>query len=245
MKNNKVLIGIFVFLVMFSSLTYFLNNNRKILMIESLIRNYLIEAYSILPKAFAKEETIQLDSYLNDSLKKENEELKRLLELNHTLSEFYYVNATVLYRNVNYWLDTITIDKGKEDGIKVNDSVVTKNGLIGKIITVNQNNSIVSLLTTTDSYYVSVSIKEYNGLVYEYSKEEKALKVKGIDKKGTIEIGDEVVTNGLGGLFPSGLYVGKVKKVENDTYDLSKIVYVDIEENFNAIDYVMVVGSKK
>lgn len=245
MKNNRVLIGIFVFLVLFSSLTYFLNDNRKVLKVESLLRNYLIEAYSILPKAFAKEENIKLDTYLNDSLKKENEELKELLELNHTLSTFYYVNATVLYRNVNYWLDTITIDKGEEDGVKVNDSVVTKNGLIGKVITVNQDNSIIRLLTTKDSYYVSVRVKEYNGLVYEYDQKEKALKVKGIDKKGKIEIGDEVVTNGLGGLFPSGLYVGKVKKVENDTYDLSKIVYVDIEENFNAIDYVMVVGSKK
>ncbi len=245
MKDNKVVMGIFAFLVVLSSLTYFLDTDRKILKVESYIRNYLIEAYSILPKAFAKEENIKLEEYLNKSLEKENQELKNLLELNHTLSEFESLNATILYRNVNYWLDTITIDKGEKDGVKVNDSVVTKDGLVGKVVTANKDNSIVSLLTTNDSYYVSVSINGYNGLLYEYDKKEQALKVKGIDKKGEINVGDDVVTNGLGGLFPSGLYIGKVKKIENDTYDLSKIVYVDIEQKFNDIRYVMVVGAKK
>lgn len=245
MKDNKIVFSVFAFLVVFSSLTYFLDENRKILKVESFIRNYIIEAYSILPKAFARCENIKLEQYLNKSLEKENQELKELLDLNRTLNEFDYVNATILYRNVNYWLDTITIDKGENDGVRVNDSVVTKNGLIGKIITVNKDNSIVSLLTTSDRYYVSVSINDYNGLLYEYDKKQKALKVKGIDKKGEINVGDEVITNGLGGLFPSGLYVGKVTKVENDTYDLSKIVYVDIEQNFNDIHYVMVVGAKK
>ncbi len=245
MKNNKIVIGLFAFLVVFSSLTYFLNVNRKVFKIESFIRNYLIEAYSFLPKVLAKEQHIKLEKYLNESLKKENQDLKELLELNRTLSEFQYVNATVLYRNVNYWLDTITIDKGSKDGIAINDSVVTKDGLIGKIVTVNDKNSIVSLLTTNDNYYVSVRVNDYNGLLYEYDKKENAIKVKGIDKKGKIEVGDEVVTNGLGGIFPSGLYIGKVKKIENDTYDLSKIVYVDTKQNFNNINYVMVVGAKK
>lgn len=245
MKDNKIVMGIFAFLVVLSSLTYFLNPNRKIIKFESWVRNYFIEAYSLLPKAFAKEENIKLEEYLNASLEEDNQELKELLELNRTLSDFEYVNATVLYRNVSYWLDTITIDKGEKDGVRVNDSVVTKNGLIGKVVTVNKDNSIVSLLTTDDSYYVSVSIDGYNGLLYAYDKKEQALKVKGIDKKGDIEEGDEVLTNGLGGLFPKGLYIGKVKKIENDTYDLSKVVYVDVDQNFNDIAYVMVVGVSK
>ena len=245
MKDNKIVMSIFAFLVVFSSLTYFLNPNRKIMKLESWIRNYAIEAYSLLPKVFAKEENIKLEEYLNSSLEEDNQQLKELLELNRTLSDFEYVNATVLYRNVSYWLDTITIDKGEQDGVRVNDSVVTKNGLIGKVVTVNKDNSVVSLLTTDDSYYVSVSVNGSNGLLYTYDKKEQALKVKGIDKKEEIKEGDAVLTNGLGGLFPKGLYIGKVKKIENDTYDLSKVVYVDVEQNFNDIAYVMVVGAHK
>lgn len=245
MKDNKIVMSIFAFLVVFSSLTYFLNPNRKIMKLESWVRNYAIEAYSLLPKVFAKEENIKLEEYLNSSLEEDNQQLKELLELNRTLSDFEYVNATVLYRNVSYWLDTITIDKGEQDGVGVNDSVVTKNGLIGKVVTVNKDNSVVSLLTTDDSYYVSVSVNGSNGLLYTYDKKEQALKVKGIDKKEEIKEGDAVLTNGLGGLFPKGLYIGKVKKIENDTYDLSKVVYVDVEQNFNDIAYVMVVGAHK
>lgn len=245
MKDNKIVMSIFAFLVVFSSLTYFLNPNRKIMKLESWVRNYAIEAYSLLPKVFAKEENIKLEEYLNSSLEEDNQQLKELLELNRTLSDFEYVNATVLYRNVSYWLDTITIDKGEQDGVGVNDGVVTKNGLIGKVVTVNKDNSVVSLLTTDDSYYVSVSVNGSNGLLYTYDKKEQALKVKGIDKKEEIKEGDAVLTNGLGGLFPKGLYIGKVKKIENDTYDLSKVVYVDVEQNFNDIAYVMVVGAHK
>lgn len=245
MKDNKIVMSIFAFLVVFSSLTYFLNPNRKIMKLESWVRNYAIEAYSLLPKVFAKEENIKLEEYLNSSLEEDNQQLKELLDLNRTLSDFEYVNATVLYRNVSYWLDTITIDKGEQDGVRVNDSVVTKNGLIGKVVTVNKDNSVVSLLTTDDSYYVSVSVNGSNGLLYTYDKKEQALKVKGIDKKEEIKEGDAVLTNGLGGLFPKGLYIGKVKKIENDTYDLSKVVYVDVEQNFNDIAYVMVVGARK
>ena len=69
--------------------------------------------------------------------------------------------------------------------------------------------------------------------------------VKGIDKNSEIKIDDIVVTNGLGGIFPSGIYVGKVKKIEKDNYDLSKIVYIDIKDNFKNINYVMVLGRNK
>ena len=245
MKDKKKIIVLFAYLTILFSLTYFLNDNRKVSFIESNIKNYLIDIYSIFPKVFAKSENINITKYLNDDLNKEINELKDLLELNHTLNEFNYVNATVISRNVDYWLDTITIDKGSKSGIKVNDSVVTKNGLIGKVITVNKDNSIVSLLTNRNNYYVSVSINDDNGLLSGYDEKKNLMLVKGIDKNSEIKIDDIVVTNGLGGIFPSGIYVGKVKKIEKDNYDLSKIVYIDIKDNFKNINYVMVLGRNK
>lgn len=244
-KKNKIMICLFAILIVFSSLSYFLKSNRKIFKIESIVRDYMIEVYSFLPKAFAKEKDTNLEEYLNKDLKKQNEQLKDLLSLNHTLNEFNYVNATVLYRNANYWLDSITIDKGSRDGIKENDSVITSKGLIGKIVTVNTDNSIISLLTTKDSYSVSVSINNTNGILYAYDNKKKLLKVKDINKKSNIDIGDSVTTNGLGGIFPSGLYIGKVVKVENDTYDLSKIAYVEQEKGIYDVSYVSVVGALK
>lgn len=51
-----------------------------------------------------------------EELEKENNELKKLLELKDTLSEYQKINATVVNRNVGYWYDTITIDKGEVFG---------------------------------------------------------------------------------------------------------------------------------
>ncbi len=244
-KSNLIVCFLFAVFIVLSTLTYFFNSDRKVLKVESFIRNYFIEAYSILPKAFAKEKNVNLKESLNQDLVKENEELKKLLELNHTLGEFSFVNATILSRNVNSWLDVVVIDKGGKDGIKVGDAVVTSRGLIGKVTTCNKDNSIVSLLTTRNSYYVSVSIGKNNGLSYEYDRKKQVLKVKGISKNAQIEKGEKVITNGLGGVFPSGIYVGKVEKIESDTYDLSKIVSVSLEDNFDTINYVVVIGKEK
>ena len=54
-----------------------------------------------------------------EELEKENDELKKILELKDTLSEYQKINATVVNRNVGYWYDTITIDKGESSGIVI------------------------------------------------------------------------------------------------------------------------------
>ena len=71
---------------------------------------------------------------VNASLENEITELKEALELKNTLTEYNTVTTTVLSRNKSYWLQNITIDKGKKDHLKEDMVVVTSDGLLGKII---------------------------------------------------------------------------------------------------------------
>ena len=93
-----------------------------------------------------------------EELQKEVTELKSTLELNSTLSEYSYVNATVVNRNVGYWYNTFVIDKGSKNGVKEGDAVITNKGLIGKIINVSNFSSTVKLLTS-DEINNKISIK--------------------------------------------------------------------------------------
>ena len=196
----------------------------------------------------------QTESYLiqknvNASLEKEIQELKETLDLNRTLTEYTSINATILSRNKNYWFNQIMIDKGSKDGIKKDMAVVTKNGLVGKISRVYRNSSEIKLITSDDvNYKVSVTIQTETGDSYAilngYDAKTECVKVTGVDKMSNVKAGDTIVTSGLGGMFPGGIFVGVVQDIKSDKYDLSKTLYIKTSQDFNNIHYVTVLGEK-
>lgn len=259
-ERKKKMIIIFtsiigIFLLLFASVSL----NRNYSFFETILKDVSIFFDKVIMYPFTalnKEKGEDLSkSYViqknvNKSLQKEIEELKDALKLNETLTEYDTVNTTVLSRNKSYWFNTITIDKGSSDGIKKDMAVVTKKGLVGKISKVSHNSSEVKLITSDDiNYKVSVGISVSSGDTYAilngYSKKEGLLSITGVDKNSDIKENDIVVTSGLGGKEPRGIYVGVVKKMTNDKYNLSKTIYVDPGQDFNNIHYLTVLKEKK
>jgi rod shape-determining protein MreC len=139
----------------------------------------------------------------------------------------------------------MTIDKGKDSGLKKNMAVITKDGLIGKISKVSKTSSEIKLITSDDvNYKVSVAINSNEtdnyAILNGYNKKTGLIKASGIDKTANINVGDTVLTSGLGGVFPKGIYIGTVEKIKSDKYDLSKTVYIKTAVDFNDIHYVTV-----
>ena len=128
--------------------------------------------------------------------------------------------------------------------------VVTKNGLVGKITKVSSNSSEVKLITSDDiNYKVAVSISTSSGdthaIMNGYDKKSGYLKVSGVDKTYNLAIDDVVVTSGLGGKEPRGIFVGVVKDIKNDKYNLSKTLYLETGQDFDSIHYLTVLKEKK
>lgn len=182
-------------------------------------------------------------------LQKEVAELKSTLDLNSTLSEYTYVNATVVNRNIGYWYNLLTIDKGSKNGIKLGDAVITNEGLIGKIINVSNFSSSVKLMTT-DEIQNKISIKIENndeylyGLLVGYDKSKNVYKIEGITDSDSVKEGNTVTTTGLTDYFPSGIPIGKVSKIVKDEYDLNSIVEVIPTVDFENISIVTVLNRK-
>lgn len=255
-KNKKMIIIISVIFVILLSLSLLIV--RKPSKIETLFKDALITCQKIVMYPFTalnkEKNNNQSESYLiqknvNASLEKEIQELKDQLELNRTLTEYTTVNATILSRNKSYWFNTITIDKGKKAGIEKNMPVITKHGLIGKISSVSNYSSEVKLITSDDiNFKVSIAIKtnEFDNyaILNGFDKKTNLIKATGIDKTTPIEKDNVVLTSGLGEMFPAGIYIGTVEKIENDKYDLSKTIYIKTYQNFNDIHYVTVLKVK-
>lgn len=198
-----------------------------------------------------KEKVEKTDLYYSqiEELQSEVTELKNVLKLNATLSEYTYVNATVVNRNMGYWYNNLTIDKGSKNGIKEGDAVITSNGLIGKIVNVSNFSSTVKLLTSDEiSNKISVKVKSNNknlyGLLVGYNRDSDIYELEGITDSKDIKEGDTVTTTGLTDYFPSGIIIGKVKKVVKDEYDLNSIVEVKPTVDFKNISIVTVLNRK-
>jgi len=213
---------------------------------ENKEKNDIYDKYKELKQKKDKIKSIEAE---NNNLKSEVKKLKNQLELNTILSDKVYKNATVINRNIDYWYDEVTIDKGKKNGIKKDMAVINNDGLVGKITTVSNYYSTVKLLANENmSDKISVKIKigdEYAyGLISKYNTKNNSYTVEGISENLKIPKGAEVVTTGMGDIFPSGLLVGYVKKVTTDNFDLSKVAVVESSVNFNDIDYVSILKRK-
>ncbi len=213
---------------------------------ESEDKNNVYEKYKELKEKEESYDSLQAE---NDNLKAEVEKLKKSLELNTILSDSIFTNATVVNRNIDYWYDEITIDKGSKSGITKGMAVVNNSGLLGQITSVSNYYSTVKLLANENmsdkiSVKISVGDQYVYGLISQYSSKNNIYTVEGISENIDIPKGAEVVTTGMGDTFPSGLLVGHVKRVTTDNFDLSKVAIVESSVDFDDIDYVSVLKRK-
>ncbi|MEB7656987.1 rod shape-determining protein MreC [Mammaliicoccus vitulinus] len=177
-------------------------------------------------------------------LEKENKALKKELDMKD-ISQFNPISATVIARSPDQWMNTIIIDKGKKSGMKENMAVLTSEGLVGRIKKANQFSSQVELISTsvkTSKLSVDIQQEEENifGMINRYDEDKDLLVISDIDNKYNIKKGSKVVTNGLGDQLPKGILVGKVEKVENDEYGLSKVAFIKTSTNIKDISHVFV-----
>lgn len=186
----------------------------------------------------------------NIELRRQLDTMKKELSIENTLSDYEYLNATVISRNVSHWYNIITIDKGTFNGVKTDMVVVNNNGLIGRVISTTTFTSDIRLLTTSDTNNkISVTISNgensVNGLIKDYNNNTGYLEVEGVSNTEKVSQGYYVYTSGLGGIFPSGILIGTVENITTDEYDLAKLIDVIPAADFDDINYVAILKRKE
>ncbi|WP_035053545.1 rod shape-determining protein MreC [Carnobacterium pleistocenium] len=180
-------------------------------------------------------------------LKQNNQKLKEQLNLSDTLSDYEAINGAVLSRNPDSWVDKIVVDKGSQNGIELDMSVMSGNGLIGRVVEVNPTSSKVQLITTLDqnNNRVAASVDTdggvIHGIVNGYDSETDRLVMKQITNEAELKEGDQVMTSGLGGISPSALLIGTIDEVKLDSFGLSQEAYIIPAADTNDIRYVTLI----
>ncbi|UCF61978.1 MAG: rod shape-determining protein MreC [Anaerolineaceae bacterium] len=170
----------------------------------------------------------------------EAEILAALLDYARARPESSYKAARVIGRDVSPFLRSLIIDVGSDDGISRGMPVVTRRGLVGRIIEVFPTVARVQLITDPEaSVNVQLQLSRADGVLAAQLNGE--LWVELIDQSATITQGELVITSGLGGKYPSEIPLGQVISIHRRDYELFQQAVIQSSVDFEDIDIVLVI----
>jgi rod shape-determining protein MreC len=154
------------------------------------------------------------------------------------------VAARVIARSPTVWYSTITIDKGSDQGVHVDQPVTSGSGLVGKVSDVAADAARVTLLTDhTSGVSAQVVPNGANGLVKATVGNPSDLILDFVEKGRPVAKGATVITSGwrssrLESLFPRGVPIGRVTRVDNDERELYQRVHLRPFADLRRLDIV-------
>lgn len=171
-------------------------------------------------------------------VKQENERLKKLLDFGKEIPR-KKVLAQIVGWDSSSSFKVLRINKGFNDGIRELSAVVTTSGLVGyvyktyfnysDVITIlDPNNRVDTIVTSTRSHGILEGRSDFQCTLKYVSRTEK------------IEVGDSVISAGMGNIYPKGLPVGKISKVDKESYGITQKIQVQPFVNFKKLEEVVV-----
>jgi rod shape-determining protein MreC len=174
---------------------------------------------------------------------RENHRLKKLLDLRAS-HEFPSIAAQVVGEDAVGWYRTLFINRGLEDGVRPDMPVTVAEGVVGRVVNSSSDISRIILLTDPNhSVDCRVARTRDRGVLSGLL--ERGCILRYISLKSDMKPGDEVVTSGLDGIFPRGLPIGKVEKVEKGTQGLFLEARIIPSVDFSEIEEVLVVLGRR
>jgi rod shape-determining protein MreC len=185
------------------------------------------------------ETELQLRSYRAQ----ESVRLRDLLELQQSVP-LETLAAQVVGRDGLPWFRTLTLDKGEQDGVRLDAAVISATGVVGRVFATGPHAARVQLLLDRDSGAAAiVERSRVSGVVSGQASgtdgggEDLALKY--VPERADVVVGDVVVTSGLDRIFPKGLVIGRVRSV-GDATGLFRDVRVEPSARFGQLEEVLV-----
>ena len=165
-----------------------------------------------------------------DRIKAENDAYKALARIQDTNSEASYVSAFVIGRDPLDEFGGFTLDQGSTDGVAVNDAIISDRGyLLGVVVEVDATScKVMTILHPSFNAAGVISRTRENGIITgsaDYAADGQCV-LTNLDRATEARKGDQVITTGLGGVFPPDLLVGTVQDVVPEASGKSSIAVV-------------------
>ena len=172
----------------------------------------------------------------------ENERLREMLDFRRT-SGLNVLAARVLSHDADVPPTSCVIDVGSLDGVRPFDPIVSPLGLVGRVENEASWHSSVARLLTDPGLRTSVTIANASRPMGIVRWDGEAMRVENVPQESSVTVGDPVVTSGMGGLFPKGLFVGTVDSVREEPHALFKYVALKPGARLDRLEEVFLIRS--
>ena len=194
-----------------------------------------------------KQKNSELEQSLREleNIKTENAKLKDYLNLTEKYGEYKTIPGYVINKDISNYSKTIVINIGKKDGVEENMTVIADKGLVGHVVSVTDSTAKVQTIIDTGSSVSSMMSTTQDSVVCKGTLSENSeLKAMYIPTEANIIQGDSIETSGLGGIYPKGIHIGTVKKVESTKNITDRYAIVETAVDFNKLNTVLVITNK-
>jgi rod shape-determining protein MreC len=243
---------LFAFLIVVSVSLLAFNDDVQIHAIRALTiasMGSLQEALGFIPNYFnlrrenniLREQNVSLSDEVSRlrEAKLENSQLRRLLGL-HEQTRYNYVSGNIVGKNLQLLRNTITLDVGEKDGLKVDMPIVSDAGLVGKVVGTSRSYAVGQILLNKD-FRASVKVQRPRVDAILAWDGGDLLVLKNVVKTFDVHAGDLVITSEYSSLFPAGIRVGVVSKTASSSNSLFLRVEVTPSVDFARLEQVFVI----
>lgn len=267
-ERVKIFLKIIFIIAIFILINYTDGNSRKVTIFENVVTNLISLPQRFIVNAknytsenneyFSNVERLQKENeeltqelkeinekLLNyENLQAENELLKKHIKLANLYPDYSIIVADIITASTSNWEYTYTINRGSKDGIEPNMAVIAESGLVGYIESVTSNTAkVVSILDAGNA--VSARVTRTRDTVISKGSlslaEKRQMRITNIPIGVSLIEGDKIETSGLGGIYPKGILIGKVRSFEQKSNPVENEAIIESYVDFDKLETVAVI----
>lgn len=174
----------------------------------------------------------------------ENQSLKAMLNIAEEHADFEFAACLVVGSDQNGYSHTLTLNKGSADGLEKKDLVMTADGVVGYINELGLTWSKVTTVldSSCEIGAIVTRTQDVGVLDWDYSlSEEGLLKLAYLDAGVVLNSGDAVETSGVGGVFPKGVLLGRVRELRTESHGISQYAVLEPAVDVDSVGTVFVI----
>ncbi|MGE3609985.1 MAG: rod shape-determining protein MreC [Bacteriovoracaceae bacterium] len=208
--------------------------------LSSLWDNYLLIVNTSKENSILKKQISRLESDLMsmEEMRKENLRLKKLLSYSDEMTHQKIMAQVVGWDSANEF-KVIRLNKGTKHGIKVMSPVITDHGLVGYVYRATDHYSdVLTILDQNNRVDVLIERTRTHGIVEGVYNFKCALKY--VMRNESVEVGDKLLTAGVGGIYPKGVKVGMITDISKENFGMTLSIEVVPTVEFDKLEEVIV-----
>lgn len=191
-----------------------------------------------------KEKNKELETSVRELeiIKAENSTLREYANMSDKYTQYKTVPAYIIDKDISNLGNTMIINVGSKDGIKVNQPVIAFQGLVGYTISVSDNTAKVKpIIDPSTSLSATMKISKDSVILKGFLGSKDMLKITCIPTEADLVAGDTIETSGLGGIYPKGILIGTLKEVVETKNITDRYGILETAVDFSKLETVLVV----